>query len=47
VEQTLNIEIDSAEERILEFIITDITGKIIKTLNKNLRQAKGLKTYTY
>jgi hypothetical protein len=46
-EQTLNIEIDLAEERHLEFIITDITGKIIKTLNQNLNQAKGKQTYTY
>lgn len=46
-EQTLNIEIDLAEERNLEFIITDITGKIIKTLNQNLKQAKGTQTYTY
>jgi len=46
-EQTLNIEIDLAEERNLEFIITDITGKIIKTLNQNLNQAKGKQTYTY
>lgn len=46
-EQTLNIEIDLAEERQLEFIITDITGKIIKTLNQNLKQAKGTQTYTY
>ncbi|MFY7732843.1 MAG: T9SS type A sorting domain-containing protein [Bacteroidia bacterium] len=46
-EQTLNIEIDLAEERQLEFIITDITGKIIKTLNQNLNQAKGTQTYTY
>jgi len=46
-EQTLNIEIDLAEERQLEFIVTDITGKIIKTLNQNLKQAKGIQTYTY
>ena len=46
-EQTLNIEIDLAEERNLEFIITDITGKIIKTLNQNLNQTKGIQTYTY
>lgn len=46
-EQTLNIEIDLAEERNLEFIVTDITGKIIKTLNQNLKQAKGTQTYTY
>lgn len=46
-EQTLNIEIDLAEERNLEFIVTDITGKIIKTLNQNLKQAKGIQTYTY
>ncbi len=46
-EQTLNIEIDLAEERQLEFIVTDITGKIIKTLNQNLNQAKGIQTYTY
>jgi hypothetical protein len=46
-EQTLNIEIDLAEERQLEFILTDITGKIIKTLNQNLKQIKGTQTYTY
>lgn len=37
-EQKLNIEID------LELIMT---GKIIKTLNQNLKQAKGIQTYTY
>jgi hypothetical protein len=46
-EQTLNIEIDLAEERQLEFIVTEITGKIIKTLNQNFKQAKGIQTYTY
>lgn len=46
-EQTINIEIDLAEERNLAFIVTDITGKIIKTLNPNLKQAKGIQTYTY